>query len=59
HQAIRFERRDSSQFQPVAPRFGIAKDEGLFLRQAKHPWQATVMSDFGASFAEVAYKGTF
>jgi hypothetical protein len=30
--AMRFERRDSLQFQPVAPRFGIAKDEGPFLR---------------------------
>ena len=36
---LRVERRDSSQFQPVAPRFGIAKDEGLFLRQAEYPWQ--------------------
>ena len=25
------------QFQPVAPRFGIAEGEGLFLRQAEYP----------------------
>ena len=56
HQATRVERRDSSQFQPVAPRFGIAKDEGLFLTSGEVSMAATAMPHFGASFAEAAYK---
>ena len=56
---MRLERRDSSQFPPGTPRFGIAKDGGLFLRQAEHPWQATVMPDFGENFAEAAHKRDF
>src|SRR4029077_4105639 len=40
HQAMRVERRGSSQVQPVAPRFVIAKVEVLFLRQSEYPWQS-------------------
>ena len=51
--------KEKTQGDELAPRFGIAKDEGLFLRQVKHPWQATVMPDFGENFAEAAHKRVF
>ena len=50
---------DSSQVQPVAPRFVIAKDEGLFLRQAEYPWQSQGCRALGRALQRLHINGTF